>query len=209
MGGRLLLPLSLAAKMKGEGTEKVGRCFSMGGRGREGGREGGVGMEKTEREKLWGGEINPLPSKVEVSRLSPPEREWRRTPPSHGGGANLPPGRKEFGGLNGPSGEKPRGTRADSLRGVPTRGRAEVSAGPRPPRWRERKGAPQEEPSLSRDGQEEGGRRGSGAREKRRRRKAQGWPEPALPFPRHREGDGVEGRPLPRGSSPGGSRSAR
>lgn len=37
-------------------------------------------MEKTEREKLWGGEINPLPSKVEVSRLSPPKRERRRTP---------------------------------------------------------------------------------------------------------------------------------
>lgn len=73
MGGRLLLPLSLAAKMKGEGTGKVGRCFSMRGCG------GGEGEEN-----YGGGEINPLRSKVEVNRPSPPNREWRRTPPPTG-----------------------------------------------------------------------------------------------------------------------------
>lgn len=94
-------------------------------------------------ENYGGGEINPLSSKVEkLNRLRPLKREWRRTP-SYRGGANLPTRRKEFWGLNWPSsgsGERPETTLSGDfpLEG----GRAEVSAGLRPPRWRERKGRP-------------------------------------------------------------------
>lgn len=101
----------------------------------EGGGEG--------EENYGGGEINPLSSKVEkLNRLRPLKREWRRTP-SYRGGANLPTRRKEFWGLNRPSsgsGER----RETTLSGdFPLEGgRAEVSAGLRPPRWRERKGRP-------------------------------------------------------------------
>lgn len=82
-------------------------------------------------------------------------------------------------------------------------GRAEVSAGPRPPRWKERKGRPEK---MSPASPEMVGRMVGGGEEARegRRRKAQSWPEPALPFPRHPGGEGVEDRPLPPGNSPRG-----
>lgn len=168
----------------------------------------GGGGEK-EEENYGGGKINPLTSKVErCCRLRPPKREWRRTL-SHGGGANLPTLRKEFWGLNWPSrGKEER--REPTLSGeFPLEGgRAEVSAGPRPPRWRERKGRPEKMSPASPEmvGWMVGG--GEGARQGRRR-KAQSWPEPALPFPRHPGGEGVEDRPLPPGSSPRGRRSAQ
>lgn len=89
------------------------------------------------------GEINPLSSEVEkLNRLRPLKREWRRTP-SHGGGANLPTPRKEFGGLNRPSSGSEEGREPTLSGDFPQEGgRAEVSAGPRPPRWRKRKGRP-------------------------------------------------------------------
>lgn len=101
----------------------------------EGGGEG--------EENYGGGEINPLSSKVEkLNRLRPLKREWRRTP-SYGGGANLPTRRKEFWGLNRPSSGSEEGREPTLSGDFPLEGgRAEVSAGPRPPRWSERKGRP-------------------------------------------------------------------
>lgn len=88
MGGRLL-PLSPAAKMKGGGIGKVGRCFCI--IWREVGR--------VNEENYGGGQINPLPSKVEkLIRLHPPKQKWRRAP-SHRGETNPPTRRKEFGGV--------------------------------------------------------------------------------------------------------------
>lgn len=103
--------------------------------------------------------------------------------PSYGGGANLSTQRKEFWGLNRPwrgREERPEPTLSGEfpLEG----GRDEVSAGPRPPRWRERKGRP--EMSLASPemvGRMEGGgeRVGGGGREKRKAGRNLRSPSPA------------------------------
>lgn len=96
MGGRLLLPLSLTARMKGEGNWKSGEMlfYYLGG--------GGGGREK--EENYGGGEINPLPTKAEKQKRlhHPPRSENVRGPPSYEGAANLPTHGKEFWGLKRP-----------------------------------------------------------------------------------------------------------